>query len=118
MEVLVIVGVLQLQSRIEPSGGFMTSFRGPLSRAFVGVLFGSVVLAQTAAGPGKALDKKQDATPGSNSPSMATAKELVQTGIDRPAILVPADSDEVTTKILLRGLDSQPVAGDLETGLL
>ena len=96
----------------------MTSFRRPLSGAVVGVLFASVVLAQTAAGPEKAADKKQDATTGSNSPSKTTARDPVQTGIDRPAILVPADSNEVTTKILLRGLDSQPVAGDLETGLL
>jgi hypothetical protein len=96
----------------------MTSFRRPLSGAVFGVLFASVLLAQTVAGPEKATDKKQDTTTGSDSPSKATARDPVQTGIDRPAILVPADSDEVSTKILLRGLDSKPVAGDLETGLL
>ncbi len=96
----------------------MASFRFSLSVAVVGILFASVLLGQTAAGPEKSAEKRQDATTGSETPSKATTKDPVQAGIDRPAILVPADSDEVTTKILLRGLDSQPVAGDLETGLL
>jgi hypothetical protein len=45
-------------------------------------------------------------------------KSPVQSGIDRPAIVIPADTDEVTTTILLRGLDAKPENGDLEAGLL
>jgi hypothetical protein len=45
-------------------------------------------------------------------------KSPVQSGIDRPAILIPADTDEVTTTILLRGLDAKPESGELEAGLL
>ncbi|HEX7286537.1 MAG TPA: hypothetical protein VF532_10160, partial [Candidatus Angelobacter sp.] len=44
-------------------------------------------------------------------------KGVAQTGMDRPAILVQADTDEATTKILLR-VDAKPVQSDLETGLL
>jgi len=96
----------------------MASFRVSVSEAVFGILLASTLLAQTAAVPEKPAEKKQDATASADIPSKAGAKDPVQAGIDRPAILVPADSDEVTTKILLRGLDSQPVAGDLETGLL
>src|ERR1700733_5432433 len=96
----------------------MASFRLSLSGTVLGIFFASVLSAQTAAVPENTPEKKLDATIGSKTPSKAGTKDPVQAGIDRPAILVPADSDEVTTKILLRGLDSQPIAGDLETGLL
>jgi hypothetical protein len=96
----------------------MTPFRFSFSAAVLGVLFASVLLAQTAPGPEKSEEKKQDAAGGSDSHTKAAVKDPVQSGIDRPAILVPADSDEVTTKILLRGIDSKPAIGDLETGLL
>lgn len=47
------------------------------------------------------------------------ANAAVQSGIDRPALIVAADKDEVTTKIMLRGLDSsQILQDDLEAGLL
>lgn len=96
----------------------MTPFRFSFSAAVLGVLFASVLLAQTAPGPEKSEDKRQDAAGGSDSHTKTAVKDPVQSGIDRPAILVPADSDEVTTKILLRGIDSKPAVGDLETGLL
>jgi hypothetical protein len=50
------------------------------------------------------------------SPSAAALP--AQTGIDQPPIFVPADREEVTARVLLRGLDAAPAEGDLEAGLL
>jgi hypothetical protein len=99
----------------------MTPFRlcGVIAATILGVLCAAQLSAQAAPSTDRAPEKKQEVTSSSGTiPNASPGKEPVQTGIDRPAILVPADSDEVTTKILLRGLKSQPVAGDLETGLL
>jgi len=41
-----------------------------------------------------------------------------QSGIDRPIVVVPATSDEVTTKVSLRGLEEAPQSTDIEAGLL
>lgn len=74
------------------------------------MLLAPVLLAQTVQAPDKPADRSQGGT--------IDAKQSSQSGFDRPAILIPADSAEVTTRILLRGLDSTPVEGDLDTGLL
>jgi hypothetical protein len=95
----------------------MAYIRPPVIGVIVCILFGSVLFAQTASEPEKTADKTQAAV-GSGSAPKAAAKDPVQSGIDRPAILVAADSAEVTTKILLRGLDAEPAPGDLEAGLL
>ena len=95
----------------------MTSVRRLLSAAVLGAFLASLLSAQTTPVPDKPPDKKEDAANSKNSAGTATVGAS-QSGIDRPAILVPADSDEVTTKILLRGLDAKPLAGDLEAGLL
>lgn len=60
-----------------------------------------------------------EATPVVVSRATSTAAEaLVHSGIDQPVILVPATTDEVTVKVLLRGLDAAPAPSDLEAGLL
>jgi hypothetical protein len=68
--------------------------------------------------PEQPADKTPVAASGQGNAQRPLAKDPIQSGIDRPAILIPADSDEVTTKILLRGLDAEPGVGDLEAGLL
>jgi len=100
------------------SGGLTTSVYRSLSTVVLGVFLSSPLSAQTGAGPGKPADKKEDPAASSRNSTGTTTVGAGQSGIDRPAILVPANSDEVITKILLRGLDAKPVAGDLEAGLL
>lgn len=95
----------------------MATVRRSFSGAIVGILLASTLLGQSVGDPQKGAEKKQVVAPSPETLSKA-ARDPVQAGIDRPTILVPADSDEVTTKILLRGLDSQPATGELETGLL
>lgn len=70
--------------------------------------------AATTKGAGKSApaSESQAAAPGSrpNPPP--------QTGIDQPIIVLPATSDEVVVKVLLRGLDAQPAESDITAGLL
>lgn len=62
----------------------------------------AVAWAQGAAGPATA--PAADGTP--------------RLGADQPAALVPAHSDAVTVRVLLRDLDAPPTSADLEAGLL
>lgn len=52
------------------------------------------------------------------TPAAAALAPPVQTGIDRPAIPVPANRDNVTVRVLLRGVKAEPLASDLEVGPL
>jgi hypothetical protein len=92
-----------------------------LTGAFLAFLVGPILLGQTPSQPANsatATAASTTATAASSTTQKPADKSPVQSGIDRPAILIPADTDEVTTTILLRGLDAKPENGDLEAGLL
>jgi hypothetical protein len=75
----------------------MASFRLSLSRSVVSILLASVLSAQTTLVPKKTAEEALDTPIASDIPVKAGTREPVQSGSDRPPVLVPADSEEVTT---------------------
>jgi hypothetical protein len=93
----------------------MTSPTRPFFGVVIGLLFASVLSAQE---PPETKDASQKKSADIAETQKKHAADPVQSGIDRPSILVQADADVVITKILLRGLEGTPATGDLEAGLL
>jgi hypothetical protein len=79
---------------------------------------GSILWAGEAATPKTAVEGAAASAVVAAPPASAGASAPAQTGIDQPVIVVPATSDEVTVRVLLRGLDAAPAASDIEAGLL
>jgi hypothetical protein len=93
-----------------------------LTGTLLAFLVGPILFGQTPSQPSNSATATAaaptTATTASSTTQKPADKSPVQSGIDRPAILIPADTDEVITTILLRGLDAKPENGDLEAGLL
>jgi hypothetical protein len=80
-------------------------------------LLGSALAAQQPTSAPAAPEKPGTAGAVTDQPKTGP-NEPAQTGTDQTAILVAADSDQVTVRLLLRGIDAAPMDDDLEAGLL
>jgi hypothetical protein len=78
------------------------------------LLFGSFSWGQESTTPKTAAGGAETAVVAAPAATSASA----QTGIDQSVIVLPANSDEVMVRVLLRGLDPKPEPSDFEAGLL
>src|SRR5215831_13567410 len=88
---------------------------------FIGFIVGlSTVFVSGAQSPGSPSQPTPSGAPVAPTSSQELGDPGVKSGIDRPAILVPANKDQVNTRVILRGLDTNaaPTKDDLEIGLL